>query len=434
MDTGRQPMLSRRDFLKTNLAGIVGLSALGSTALFSKSTDTKAQIVVVKTQDRRHGVSAIMDALDYATPKSKRVLIKPNFNTADPAPGSTHNDTLEQLITELRNRGGEDITIGESSGPPATRNVMQQKGIYQMADDLDVNIINYEDIKGDEWIHFKPEGTHWASGFSIPRVAVEAEYFVSTCCLKTHAYGGVFTMSLKLAVGLTPKSIRGGMHALSSTDMRRMIAELNLGYKPELIVLDGVTAFTDGGPSNGTRKQANVFIGGVDRIAVDAVGLAVLKELGSNNAIMGRKIFEQEQIQRAVELGLGITSPDQIEFITPDEASRSYAEKLQEILDESGSVGVIDNSKMPSNYSIANYPNPFNPTTAIRYSLAKMDRVSLKIFNSRGQEVAALLDKVVKGPGVHEVVFNGAHLPSGAYIYDLQGQRFSLSGKMMLVR
>src|SRR4030067_488443 len=113
-------------------------------------------------------------------------------------------------------------------------------------------------------------------------------------------------MSLKLAVGLTPKSIRGGMHALSSTDMRRMIAELNLGYKPELIVLDGVTAFTDGGPSNGTRKQANVFIGGVDRIAVDAVGLAVLKELGSNNAIMGREKFGQEHIPRPVAVGLGL--------------------------------------------------------------------------------------------------------------------------------
>jgi hypothetical protein len=47
---------------------------------------------------------------------------------------------------------------------------------------------------------------------------------------------------------------------------------------------------------------------------------------------MGQKIFEQEQIGRAAELGLGISAPDQIEFLTPDRESREYAAKLREIL------------------------------------------------------------------------------------------------------
>ncbi|MDH4350456.1 MAG: DUF362 domain-containing protein, partial [Gemmatimonadota bacterium] len=54
-----------------------------------------------------------------------------------------------------------------------------------------------------------------------------------TCCLKTHGAGGVFTMSMKLSVGLTPKRIRRTMHR--SPDMRRMIAELNQGYRTDLI-------------------------------------------------------------------------------------------------------------------------------------------------------------------------------------------------------
>ena len=65
---------------------------------------------------------------------------------------------------------------------------------------------------------------------------------------------------------------------------------------------------------------------------MDAVGIAVLKELGAKKEIMERKIFEQEQIQRAVELGLGVPAPDQIEFITSDRASSEYAKKLQSIL------------------------------------------------------------------------------------------------------
>ncbi len=77
---------------------------------------------------------------------------------------------------------------------------------------------------------------------------------------------------------------------------------------------------------------AEVIIAGTDRIAVDAVGVAVLKELGSNEAIMNRKIFEQEQISRAVELRLGVTSPEKIDLVTGDGTSRMYAAKLESIL------------------------------------------------------------------------------------------------------
>jgi uncharacterized protein (DUF362 family) len=154
---------------------------------------------------------------------------------------------------------------------------------------------------------------------------------VSTCCLKTHGFGGVFTMSLKLSVGLTPRSIRRGMHR--SPDMRRMIAELNQGYAPDLVVMDGLEAFTDGGPSQGTLRRANVFLAGTDRVAVDAVGLAVLKELGSNDAIMRTRIFAQEQIARAVEVGLGtVRGPDDIEIVSDDAEGSAYAERLKGIL------------------------------------------------------------------------------------------------------
>ena len=114
--------------------------------------------------------------------------------------------------------------------------------------------------------------------------------------------------------------------------MRKMIAEINLGYRPQLILMDGVEVFTDLGPMTGERKTANVILAGTDRVAIDAVGLAVLKEQGSNETIMGRKIFEQDQMKRAVEIGLGVTGPDQIEVITRDSESRAYADKLKSIL------------------------------------------------------------------------------------------------------
>jgi uncharacterized protein (DUF362 family) len=88
----------------------------------------------------------------------------------------------------------------------------------------------------------------------------------------------------------------------------------------------------DKGPMDGTRKKADVILAGTDRIAIDAAGVAILKELGSNKAIMNSKIFDQEQIARAVELGLGIAGPEDIEIVTGDAESKKYADKLNDIL------------------------------------------------------------------------------------------------------
>ena len=324
--------LNRRDFVKSSAVGVAGLSAVNIGSLLSFQNSVKTQVVVYKTDDRKEGVSQVLKTLKFSSPKGKQVFIKPNFNSADAAPGSTHNDTLSQLVSELHQSGAANLTLGERSGPPVTKEVMEEKGIFQMASDLDFTVIDFDELEEKDWIAFNPPGTHWSEGFSIPRSAVEAEYFVSTCCLKTHGYGGVFTLSLKLAVGLTPENLMRGLHR--SPDMRRMIAEINQGYTPQLIVLDGVEAFVDGGPSTGTKKQANVIVAGTDRVAVDAVGIAILKDLGSNDAIMGTKIFQQEQIQRAVEVGLGISGPDQIELIAPDKASLEFTQTLSAILSE----------------------------------------------------------------------------------------------------
>ena len=141
-------------------------------------------------------------------------------------------------------------------------------------------------------------------------------------------------MALKLAVGVTRKvngSRFGNLHP-NDGHMLKRIAEIHHAFRPHLIVMDGMEIFVDGGPMNGKRVDANVIVAGTDRIAIDAVGVAILKHHGSNDAIMSKKIFEQEQIARAVELDLGVKSPDQIELVTGDAESADYASKLREIL------------------------------------------------------------------------------------------------------
>lgn len=75
-----------------------------------------------------------------------------------------------------------------------------------------------------------------------------------------------------------------------------------------------------------------MIIAGTDRIAIDAVGLAILKDLGSNRVIMETKIFEQEQIARAVELWLGVARPEDIELVADDDEGRRHAASLAAIL------------------------------------------------------------------------------------------------------
>lgn len=330
-------MINRREFIIGASATMLSMSGLhdrerpASGSPGRHEQQKSARVTLVHTPDRAHGVKTAIDLLGINPVKGKQVLIKPNFNTADPYPGSTHNDTLVNLIVCLRRMGAASLTIGERSGPPATEKVIREKGVGEKCREHNVRLINFEDLPREQWIRIRPEQSHWNDGFDVAKPVLDAECVVSTCCLKTHGYGGVFTMSLKLSVGITNKRNMVELHS-SFRSMRKMIAEINQAYSPSLIVLDAIEAFVDDGPMTGKRKRADVILAGTDRIAIDAVGLAILKDLGSNEAIMGRKIFEQEQISRAVELGLGVSRPEDIELVAGDNGSRAYAEKLKGIL------------------------------------------------------------------------------------------------------
>ncbi len=327
---------SRREFLIASGAGVIGMG-LFENSFHKKDLDLKEKTVVflVKTSDRKEGVRKSIEKLGINPFKNKDVLIKPNFNTSDPTPGSTHNDTLKEIMAVIKDMGGRKIKIGERSGPEPTEQVLRKKNIHELAKEFDAEVINFDELREDEYEKIIPPDSHWKDGFLVPRPLLEAECIVSTCCIKTHQFGGIFTISLKNSVGIIPRKGRPYMRELhSSPHMRKMIAEINYAYKPSLIIVDGIDVFVDGGPMQGERRKANVFLSGTDRIAVDAVSVVILKQIGSNKDIMGRKIFEQEQIARATELGIGIKDPSQIIIKGYDSESTQYATKISKILKE----------------------------------------------------------------------------------------------------
>jgi len=270
-------------------------------------------VALLRTTDRMSGVPAVLGMLGLAPGwlRGKQVVLKANFNSADPPPGSTSTDTLKALVQQLQAWGAAGITLIERSGMGDTRQVLTQRGVLALANKLDVKVVVLDELKASGWV--KRKGAHWQRGFLFPRVVLDADVVVQTCCLKTHRFGGHFTMSLKNSVGMVAKydpadgyNYMSELH--SSPDQRRMIAEINAAYKPALILLDGITAFVNGGPEQGKTAQAGVLLAGRDRIAIDAAGVAMLRHLGTTAEVSQGAVFGLAQIARAVQLGLGAAS------------------------------------------------------------------------------------------------------------------------------
>jgi len=298
-----------------------------------------AKLALVKTRDRAAGIRKAIELLGINPVQGKRVFLKPNFNSADPAPASSHPATLRTLIELLQEMGAGHITLGDRSGMGHSHQVMKALGVLELAEELGFETLSFENLRNrEDWEMIQFEGSHWENGFPFARPCLDADAIVQTCCLKPHRFGGHFTLSLKNTIGMVGKHKGSGgynyMSELHSSPYQRlMIAEANIPYSPAMILLDGVEAFIDEGPDKGTKVWGDIIIAGTDRVAIDAIGLAVLRLLGYQGAASDGPIFQQEQIARAVELGLGVDTPEKIRIVTGDIDSEIYAAKLRKFLD-----------------------------------------------------------------------------------------------------
>jgi len=300
------------------------------------------KVFLYKTDNRAQAVKQLFRKFDVASFKGKKTVVKANFNSADPFPASTHIETLEAIIKELQGAGSKQIVLLERSGMGVTRRVLETMGVLQLSQQLGFEIVVLDELGEDGWVRFKPSvPIHWTRGFMVPKVFMEADRIVQTCCLKTHRFGGHFTLSLKNSVGLVaeyvPNEDYDYMRELhSSPHQRRMIAEINLAYKPDIVIMGAITAFVNGGPKKGKKVSPNVVLAGNDRVAIDAVGVAILRHFGTTEEVSQGRIFEQQQIARAAELGIGAKSANQIELVPLDGESRAFAEPIARIIGDQG--------------------------------------------------------------------------------------------------
>ena len=297
-------------------------------------------VFMVKTDKRAEGIETLLENYNLTGFQGKNIALKANFNSADPFPASSHPETVKTLVKSIKNHGPSNIILAERSGMGNTRDVLEKMKIMDLGrnEGFDVRVLDEEDI--DEWLKIDKKGTHWLRGFYISKIFTDADKVVQTCCLKAHRFGGHFTLSLKNSVGIVAKKVPGGVYNYMgelhiSPYQRSMIAEINKYYDVDLILMDGMKAFVDKGPEQGHVIEPNLIMMSDDRVAIDAVGVAVLRHYGTTRDISKGNIFELEQIKRAAELDIGINSADKIKIIGLNPESEAIAGELEQILQTS---------------------------------------------------------------------------------------------------
>ena len=274
-------------------------------------------MVVVGLSRNKDTLESVKAAVELAgglgIKKGSTVLIRPNANTADLPPGSTNPEVLRGAIRAAKEYNPEKVIVAEKSMTMLdTEKVLKELGLWQVAEAEGVDeILTFDQLKRR---HVEPKGAYsWQYGFDVPEFLESIDYMIALPVIKTH-WTATFTMGLKSQISITADRDRRQLPHGQGWDklFGNMIAESNLVHKPDFYISDATKCFVTEGPNIGTLREPDIMLASSDVIANDAVGLALLKTLGTVPKIQNHSIWAQPQIKRAVELNLGVRSREEI--------------------------------------------------------------------------------------------------------------------------
>jgi FlgD Ig-like domain len=182
-------------------------------------------------------------------------------------------------------------------------------------------------------------------------------------------------------------------------------------------------------------SQGDYIVGLASPLPVsDAVVLATWELVFTSDFPMD--IFLGPASRQGIEDGLpAYCDADSIRTLSPSSGSVDVP-----VASVNGGVSHVPGSELPALVALEQcYPNPFNPRTMIKYSLAREGHVSLSVHDVSGHLVRVLVDSKNLGPGEHEVMWDGLdsagrHAPSGVYFYRIEALGASVTKRMTLVR
>jgi len=240
-----------------------------------------------------------------------RILLKPNFNSDDPPPGSTALDFLTAVIDLLREHGCTRISVGESSGRPwvPTEKVFKNAGLTARMAEMKIPLLDFD---RSEYMDV-PIGGEYLDLIAYPKDLEGFDKIIYLPTMKTHFLGGL-SMSLKLTVGMTHLADRTLLHGDNNLFVPQRAAEMNIPLKPDLIVMDGRISFVSGGPAIGLAVHPGVILASGDPVALDVQGVRLLQNYAAVNHLVG-DAWSLPQIRTAVKHGLGIQNDSEFLLI-----------------------------------------------------------------------------------------------------------------------
>jgi len=275
----------------------------------SPKVQKEEMVAVAYAESPAKGVAEVIKrtgGLDFIRPGQK-VLVKPNVNSDDSAPGTTHPESLAEVIRQVKEKGAY-VIVGDRSNPRyGTIASMKKTGMYKAAQDAGADeIVAFED---EEWVRVNPKrAKNWPKGFRIPKRLAEIDHIISIPVLHTHSITG-HSLAIKNLVGLIHTSDRMLFH--TSTKLQEMISEISLVIRPSLTIIEGTKSFIEGGPSHGTLAEPKVYLASKDILAADVVGVGLLKKHGAK--FKYDTPWESKQIKHFLTLGLLQLSEEDIQ-------------------------------------------------------------------------------------------------------------------------
>jgi len=257
----------------------------------------EATVAVIKGEDPVDMTIKALEMIgaDEAFRSDERILVKPNYiDASHPSTGVTTDARIvEGVIKFLKKNGLGNIMIGEGSGMADTMRAFKVAGIDEVARRWNVDLM---DLNGDEYVIAEVPSPLALKTIRIAKTALSSA-IISVPKLKLHRMAGV-TLSLKNMMGVV--SPKGQIHR----SLSRKIADLVSLVKPRLAVIDGIIG-GEGHELAGKPVEMNIVIAGLDPVAVDTVGAAV----------MGVDPEKVEHIILAAKKGLGICDPAKIRIL-----------------------------------------------------------------------------------------------------------------------
>jgi uncharacterized protein (DUF362 family) len=241
--------------------------------------------------------------------KGEVVLLKPNFNTADPFPASTDFEFLKAVVELVYQQDPKLVMIGESSTMSFnTKKIMEKLGIFKLLEaDSPPRIYVFEEW---QWVKKNIKNGKYLKSVSISEILERPDKIIFLPCLKTHKYAQ-YTGALKLAVGFMKPLQRVKLHL---NHLQEKIAELNSIVRCDLVIMDARKCFISKGPTKGETREPNLILASDDRIAIDVEGIKIIQNF-KGNSLKNINPWELTQIKRAIELGIGVKNPSEYQLL-----------------------------------------------------------------------------------------------------------------------